>query len=468
VDPNRIQNNRKKPDLGVISTWITSVLAAVMSIAIIACSPAKWHETSAGKPTYQPVPFTGDPLAERQTTNKRAGDFKPGDHARVRPTRVCGRRLPDAPCSKETPPLEQNDEVVVVDSKPEGKDGKIKVQVTKSDRPDYPKEPVYVPPQYITDEPFELSTDELNADRYFVVQNIATEKLRIYERCKGENCHHRLILETDMVVGQNTKERRSLLGSFSITKWFKFYEDNDGSYPSWYNPAYPQAPTAGASVAQWGAKDQLPGYGSVRGAFGWYTAYLAPNADEQWIHGTWGWGADGDNFIQALRSSPLDKDSRFASHGCTRVENQAIALMREILVPGTKVIRIYARESYANAESKTAVKKAKAWDWILTKSGVNQENGSRSGRRDVVKGKIKKSDVLEHGSYTPDMNPKAVLLTDNANSHENGNSYGLSVNSFQGTFFVDEGRVTSDYEHPKGLEVGGHPDGYLPAVVLSK
>ena len=424
--------------------------------ALVACSPAKWRETE----NMTPAPFTADPHTERQTTPHQAGDFNNGDKGYVRPGRICARKTPDETCEQTDTIIEQNDEITVVDPTPKGDQGLIEVEVTDKDKPDAPLGPIYIPPQYISKEPVSPPREEADADRYFVVQNIATEKLRVYENCGGRSCAHRLVLETDMVVGQNEKHRRSLLGSYRITKWFKFYEDYDNEYPSWFNPTYPAIPRAGADLKDWTKKDLLPrSSASVRGAFGWYTAFIGPNADEQWTHGTWGWGADGDKFIQALRSSPLDQNSLLASHGCSRVENQAIAYMREILPPGTKLIKIYARE----AKLKDVVGKQTQWPWTLTKSDVDKENGS-SAHPSFTEDE---SEVLESGVYNVNSQPTVVALTVGGDPHRNGNSYEIPLSSFQGRFLIDQGRL-EDYRHPKNLEVGGHADKTLPSVVLMK
>lgn len=457
-----MRSSQNNSEFGVITMTVISFLAIAMSVGVTACSPAKWHETV----TQPNSPFTGDPIAERQTTGKTPQDFKPGQTATVRSDRLCGRRIPTDDCSKSKTILEKGDKVEVVDPTPQGPDKVVKVKVTRTVRPDLSSEPVYVPPQFLTQEPLAPEKNELSADRYFVVQNIASEKLRVYERCETPGCSHKLVLETDMVVGQNKAGRRSILGSFRITKWFKFYEDKQGEYPSWYSPAYPAIPTVGAPLKDWASKSRLPDHGSVRGAYGWYTAHLAPNSEEQWMHGTWGWGADQDRFVQLIRTSPFDKNDRLSSHGCTRVENQAIALMREILVPGTKVIKIYAREAYgAPIAEQPEGKLSGQWDWILTSEGVNSEKAPRSGRTTVEGRGVAKDKILESGRYQFSVKPEAKSLSKDANPHENGNAYGISPSSMHGYFLVDEGRVIN-YRHPRELEVGGHEDHQLPAVIL--
>jgi hypothetical protein len=308
-----------------------------------------------------------------------------------------------------------------------------------------------------------------------MIQNIATEKVRIYERCHSVDCSHRLVLETDMTAGEDTPEKtkRTILGSYAIQRWAKFYEDVNGLYPSWYDPQYPSLPTPGADLSAWTSRALLPnGRGVTRGSFGWYTALIGPNAETQWTHGTFGWGADGPRFIHLTRDSILNHLSDPRSHGCTRLENRAIAFMRDIMPKGSRIVKIYAREAIAHPEAvvKLARTPSPVWSYVLTKDGVREDapSASAEANRSVTEDRI-----LERGEFELDQKADAVALqsaTDRSSRRDDprvvqtGNLYDLPVQKFRGVFYVDTGRL-SGYEHPEGLEVGGYRDRHLPGFM---
>ena len=474
-----------------LSTTNTKVLMAMIALAALlavaaGCSPAKWRESELDKPS----PKTGDEFSERRTAQGEAPAPKAGERRYVTSDRVpartsCGQSADEAPLLLET-----NDVVEIL--APADEDGCVQVTIVGTKSGQKPEGPHFIPDGYLSPNPVD-SSDE---DRYIIIQNIATRKLRVYERCANdaptvakldvqqvnqqsgqkpqvqppvftrEECANRLILETDMVVGQDSDGRRSLLGSYKIKSWFKFYEDNQKKYPSWHHPKYPKLPDAGASLEDWSGTPLLPEkYNEkrdrgTRGAFGWYTAVIEPNAEGQWTHGTWGWGKDGEKFIQALFDPQYSENPLVASHGCSRVENQAIAYMREMLPPGTRLIKIYAAESERTVRgAEKATPTHTGWEWILTDEGVDAENGPKASRHFVEMTKVGAEHVLERGNYTVDNTPDAVDL-------EHGNAYGIDEDAFQGTFLVDEGRLVG-YAHPKGLEVGGHRNRHLPSDVIS-
>ncbi len=444
--------SRQKHSMTTKLSFFATTMVIVIQGMIVACSPAQWRETRR-QPQVVPVPFTGDPRAERQTTPTQPGDLRPGQPVYTRPDRLCGHRFPkQGRCEPKDPIIEKGEKISVEDPTPHN--GKIKCRRENDDTP------IYIPPKYVSPEPPPVIQEEVHADRYFVVQNVATEKLRLYERCNGCNCKHRLILETDMVVGQDTKERRTQVGSFTVQHWEKFYEDSQKRYIPWYSPELPSNPAPAAAIEDWTSK------GSNRGAFGWYTAIIGPDASEQWLHGTWGWGNDGDSarFISALHQSPLDQNPRVASHGCTRVENRAIAMLRELLSPGAKIIKIYARESYRHNPGADAALRSGKWRYALTTE--NSEMAPHAGLRGVMSRQVPQADWLEQGTYQFQASATAVPLSAAKNSHESGNVYKIPGSSFKGHFQVDAGRV-ADYQHPSELVVGGHV-GQLPSVILQQ
>lgn len=451
-------NLTAKPSKGLVLS--TSILSATLFAALLSgCTPARWQETRA--------PRTGDEIAERKVTDNPPTEE--GQTGYVVTDRLRVLTDPNQPWEEANLILERNDKVRILDPKPQGPDGLIKVIILETNQPVKPTQPVYVPRLYIGREPAQQTAEEADADRYFVIQNVATEKLRVYERCKPKNCAHRLILETDMVAGQDTPDLRyrTILGSYRITEWFKFYEDVDHDFPSWFNPLYPDTPTPGASLSSWLSPEVMPkGRGDERGSFGWYTAKIGPNAYAQWTHGTLGWGAEGDRFIRLTRLPAPEGYIR--SRGCTRVENQAIAFMREILPVGTRVIKVYAKEALRDPTLAKYKDAGAKWDWILTKEGVDT-NGPKAGRESVLAQNVRETDVLEIGSYALDQKPDAVPFKRAAGGsyNENGNLYDVPESKFKGYLIVDEGRLVN-YQHPSVLFVGGHSDHALPSFVLSK
>lgn len=312
--------------------------------------------------------------------------------------------------------------------------------------------------------------------RYLLVQNIATERARVYERCVSSPCRHKLIFESEMVVGRqegdwgNPTRFITWLGRYKITKWVKFYEDNEGHYPSWYHPQYPAIPRPKSrdelSATYWMSHQALPGgRGNGRGAFGWFAAMVGPNANSQWIHGTYGWGIEGDRYIDYTRSFWVNLFANPRSAGCTRFENRAVAFLRHILSEGTDVVRIYAREAYLDPNL-TAYKnrpEARNFPWILTTEGVQSSTAGSIEANAVRKRGVKASQVLESGNYTIDMVPTAVGLGGgNRDSGNSGNTYGIPENRFVGYLLVDAG-LTYGYHHPRGLPIGGYADRGLPA-----
>jgi hypothetical protein len=424
---------------------------AVTISALTACSNSKWQEVA---------PKTGDPIAEQQKAPSTP-PLKHGDEVVVVTDRLPGRDRPDQPLEETEITLERGDKVKVTDPNPKGKEGFVEVVVVDTRAPHRPEKPILLPREYVAPEQPPKTQEQDQADRYFMIQNVATEKSRIYENCVEKKsdgtCVHRLVLESEMTAGEDTpqKDRRTLLGSFRITQWYKFYQDKQDLFPSFYAPGYPKLPDEGASVQTWLSKKYLPeGKGQMRGAFGWYTAHLGPNAEEQWTHGTFGWGDDGDKFILVTREP---KYSHLRSAGCTRVENQAIAFAREVLAKGAKVIRIYAKEGYRDetlARYKTLP--LLKWKWILTKEGINSPLAPTASAAKVSKKNPTDNDILDAGTFPLNHVPQAA----------EGNLYSVPQTELKGAFLVDEGRLVG-YEHPKSLRVGGHADRKLPSLVLS-
>ncbi|MBN8539524.1 MAG: hypothetical protein J0L82_03980 [Deltaproteobacteria bacterium] len=474
----------KKPyGKSVLKTFgILAALAFVAAGPMVACQKAEWREVKAIN--------TGDPTLEAQRGDLTPETAQPGQTAYVAPDRLRGRSTPDQNAEEAPRLLERGDEVQIVDPTPAGEDRLVSVRIIEQE-PDIPvvqepaatpvpvaQEIAYVPAEYLQTTPVTRTPHIIDADRYIVIQNIATEKLRVYEVApRGQP--NRLVLETDMIAGENnpSKTRRTAVGSYKILSWHKFYQDSEGLFPSWHDERSPSLPLPGASLEDWTQKYFLPKKksgepsGLVRGAFGWYTAKLGPNAFTQWTHGTLGWGADRDRFIQLPKSQLAQFYSDPRSFGCTRVENQAIAYLQDLLPVGTKMIKIYAKES---ARSKSATSDAPtSWEWILTKDGVRSTNPLSSNRAAQLLRDVPSEQILEQGVYRIDTTPSPVAFKKEVKGDRlsavvvrpEANLYDLNESSFKGEFLVDEGRLVG-YSHPKELRKGGYTDHLLPRAIL--
>ncbi len=322
------------------------------------------------------------------------------------------------------------------------------------------------------------------ASPVFVVQNIATEKTRVYRRCiTAPSCPHELIFETDTLVGQSTTQQKdsnvfaTRLGHFKITKWIKFYEDKDKKFPAWYKSDYPLVPK-GTSPKEWLGSKYLPEpqVNSFRGAYGWFTAQLGPNSNEQSIHGTYGWGEDKDTMLSYFRNPFVSFIDDPMAKGETRMENQAVAYLRHLVDVGTDVYRVYALEGYADSglvRYATQKDQKMAWDWVLTLKDAQKESGTIDRGIQTKKNYIY-SETLEEGRFYVDRYPTGLgystaFLGLGAGAGTTGNTYQINRKQFSGVFLVDEGRFV-DYEHPKSdlLPLGGYPQWELPAHLVAK
>ncbi len=440
---------------------LLSKSAAVFGLlaSLTACSASKWHET-------QGTPNTGDQIAERQVVTP--SPLRIGDRGFVSSDRLSA---PAKNQSKKTAPaLERNDEIEITDPHPENAEGQFEGLVITSKVPNVKGTKRFFPKAYVSQKPVVPTNEENARDKYFVIQNIATEKLRVYRTCFSKSasgdCVHKMVFETDMAAGKDTNRGRSLLGSYRISEWFKFYEDEDHFYPSFAAENYPDLPKVGEALSAWLSKSRLPkGKGLIRGAFGWYTAKISPNADDQWTHGTLGWGVDGGKFLDAAKD-PSNAAVFTRSLGCTRIENQAIALMREILPVGTRMFKVYAKEGYAEAARATYKADAKVqWAWVLTQDGTLSTTAKSGAKHNLVP---KEADVLDRGTYSLNQIPEAVpfLAGISSKNEQNGNLYNIAESSLKGVLLVDEGRLAG-YEHPAELTVGGFEDHKLPSLVVS-
>lgn len=306
--------------------------------------------------------------------------------------------------------------------------------------------------------------------RYFMIQNIATEKLRVYERvCADNTCPHRMILETNVVMGEDKEGERTNVGSYRISEWRKFYQDHAGKYPSWYDPSYPPIPGPDSKFLDWFKKRHLPpGPGEMRGAFGWYTALVEPNAYAQWTHGTIGWGADKQDFIDKTKKFIPNLVTAPRSHGCTRADNETIAYLREILPAGTPFVKVYAIEQLKDRGLRGYTKVPKVWDYILTTRGVRVD-GQKADARDVIASGVGAHEIIERGMYYINQWPTVVEFKDGIGRFrrklgQKGNLYGVDASSMRGVYYVDQG-LFKDYAHPPEIGVGGYTHEVVPAFM---
>lgn len=353
--------------------------------------------------------------------------------------------------------------------------------------------PLFVASSYLNKTPY--SAKPL-ANRYFVIQNIASERTRVYERCLELDCPHRLVFEAPMVVGKPKEtgddqyDYVTRLGHAKISEWIKFYQDGNATYPHWYKAGQsltsipPKAPRDSkgrpeASI-RWGRKwlqKNAKGEESIYGAFGWFAAKVHPaDAQEgmayQWLHGTIGWASDGLAPIELSRSTLLNIFAKQGSSGCTRLSNGDISYLREILPVGTDVYRVYAREATRRSDCldynffgkcsqelphEGYSKELKAWPYIMLTHGAQMRDGLSADAEKVKKTglSIDENNLIEQGVLYLDAYPNPVFAdyTRDATSGESGDpyridsEYGDRTTNFRGVYLVDEGRFI-EYRHP--------------------
>ncbi len=341
--------------------------------------------------------------------------------------------------------------------------------------------------------------------KLFVVVNVASETLRVYERqCLDNKCPSKMIMETEVVVGEDKDhpiaekgKGRSILGSYRVTGWAKFYQDSEGHYPSWYKDGYPMPPAIGDNDwKDWFKNKYMPmgpdgkPLGEMRGAFGWYAAFVAPNAYGQWTHGTLGWGEDKDEYIQKTKKFMINVVSNPRSSGCTRNNNEAIAYLRQLIETGTPIIKIYAREALMDQSLSNYGNNPQSWNYIMTKNAGQRADRNevitalglsdsevnsfwsafRAGGAIMIDPASKLNQILEVGTYQIDNQPSVIPFTERKKilgkwraTGRNGNVYGLKNEEMSsGVYYVDTG-LLSGYSHPRAVvEVSGFLDEVTP------
>ncbi|MBC7712217.1 MAG: L,D-transpeptidase [Rhizobacter sp.] len=376
----------------------------------------------------------------------------------------------------------------------------VKFLKTKADM--LPADHYYIAQQYLAAKPVDWKDFD---GKYFVVVNVATETLRLYERqCLDNSCPNKMIMETEVVVGEDKDhpitekgKGRSILGSYRMTGWTKFYEDAEGHYPAWYKEGYPMPPAIGNNNwHDWFSNKVMPPGidgekdGKMRGAFGWYTAFVEPEAFGQWTHGTVGWGENKDEYIKKTKKFMINVISNPRSSGCTRNNNEAIAFLRSLINTGTPIIKIYAKEALMDPNLSSYQGPSVFWKYVMTKNpGQTAEraivskalglsdadidaywNTYRSGGAVMIDPASKLNQILEVGTYQVDNQPTIIPYTARKKifgkwraTGRNGNVYGVKDEHMsQGVYYIDSGFLNG-YHHPTEiLEVSGFMDEETP------
>lgn len=390
--------------------------------------------------------------------------------------------------------LSLNEKVRIVN--PELINGKyVQIEIVKTVNKMMASEKYYVLREYLSEKIMDYKEF---TGKYFTILNVATETLRLYERqCADNSCPHKMIMETEVVVGEDRNhpiaekgKGRSVLGSYRLTGWAKFYQDAEAHYPAWYRDGYPGVPEVGAGFNKWMKNDFMPvmpdgkKHGGMRGAFGWYAGFVAPNPYGQWTHGTIGWGEDKDEYVKKTKKLVTNIISNPRSSGCTRNNNEAIAFLRQILDTGAPMMKIYAKEALLDKNLTDYRVESQEWQYIMTKTageradraevlkslGVSGQEvdafwkAKRGGGQLILDPKSPLNKVLEVGTYTVDTQPTVIDYTPGEKLRKlsrsvgrKGNVYGIeSKDMSNGVFYIDAGVVASSYSHPKTvLEVGG-------------
>ncbi len=378
--------------------------------------------------------------------------------------------------------LSRNDRVRVVGLGPEGS-SYVQIEIVKTWNQILSSEKLFVSYKYLAAK----RIDYRNYDsKYFVIQNIATERMRVYEKnCSESNvCYNKLVMETEIAVGEDKKSTQTYVGSYRITDWIKFYQDGARHYPSWYDSDFPAVPKPDSSFSRWMKRKYMPKVtvtnpktgktkrkkiGSMRGAFGWFTAKVGPNHHSQWTHGTIGWGSDKDKFIKKTKTWLANTFANPRSSGCSRNNNEAIAFLRHLVDVGTPIIKIYAKEALLDKDRVDYTERTNEWEYILTKSGVRRD-GQKADKYEVLASGTPADEILEEGTYSVDTYPNIVYYTPESELSgqsrkigDKGNVYAVKNENMNGTFYVDAGLISSDYKHPGKVGRGGFSNEVAPS-----
>ncbi len=367
--------------------------------------------------------------------------------------------------------LELNDKVEILDASRQGSQDFVKVKVVSTSGSIPAGTTAYLSANYLNDSPAKPSGSSGEAANTTIIVNVASDKARVYKRCApGEGCVNKMIIQQDVVNGEDEKGTRTDLGVYRITNWVKFYETMP-KYAAWYKEGYVAPPAPNADRTAWIGNKKYSMGSQMRGAFGWYTFHVGPNNNGQWMHGTAGWGADKKDFI-LFRNSFLGKlVSLFASidsHGCTRIDNESIAFIRSVAPVGSRYLKVYSKEAVRDQSRSGYSQEKKRYDYIITKNGAQVSNNHELATRDVVLSNGTPSDRwIEEGTLQYSAYPDPVPFKSKGGT-KGSDRYGVGSGSMTGVFLVDEGTFVG-YRHPQHakLGIGGLYDGGRPAALPS-
>lgn len=488
----------KKTILPLILLMTTAVAQEVPEV-----NPA--NTPAVNNPTNDPIPapemtpvstpaVTNTPQTSSVVFNDQTIYYISANSVRV-------RSLPDQKTGKILGELSLNDRVKVVNPTQIYNNKYVEVQIVKTFDKIATSEKYFVAFEMLS--PVIVNYKAFNG-KYFVVVNVATETLRIYERqCADNSCPHKMIMETEVVVGEDTdhpKEEpgkgRSILGSYRVVGWTKFYQDPGGHYPAWYRDGYPAVPAPDSAWNDWFSKKVMPldekgkPEGKMRGAFGWYTAFVEPEPYGQWLHGTLGWGIDHDKYIKKVKKPLINVVTDPRSSGCTRNNNEAIAFIRKMIDIGAPIIKVYAKEEIQDPTMKNYSGETAEWNYVLTKSkdhSLDREKvlknlkitdqdltayteAIKAGGSTILDPNSPLNQVIEVGTYVYDIHPDVIPYTPGEKLGKierkigrKGNVYGVKSDKMHGVFYIDSGML-SEYQHPDEiLEVSGFADEVTPS-----
>ena len=445
---------RPKTVARTFTTTLTSLMTGVLAASVLAaCSPHSSSVQDANPVNTGTLESEGEQAATNETLVR-------GQKVYVTSETLHLRSSPDASPANIVGNVSMNEQLEILDAARVGDQEFIAVRVVSTANSSLAGKTLYTSVKYLsasTSQRLSPSTGsvEVSGEQdHFVIVNVATEMIRLYQRCHApEACKNKMLMEFHGTVGNNSTGMRSDVGVYKTMKWTKFYEV-PGEYAGWFRPGYPDLPKVGSRGAWLSKKSSPPGFSGPRGAFGWYTVFVGPNNDGQWMHGTTGWGADKNHMVRfqdSFLGGLADLFAKLGSHGCTRLSNEAVAFMRSNLPVGAYVMKVYAKESLN--DTRLAGYPAKGdlghFPYIITKSGYGKNNSQHElASRDVVLADgTSKSDWLEQGTFDYDRTPTPA----------SGDHY--NIGGFRGVFNVDEGTLSSDYRHPENrkLTVAGYP-----------
>lgn len=448
----------------------TLVMLLLLSTAITSCGEGKRNKAPAPKVLVLPA---GADIITTEDSPEIKGEIEVGAEYFISALTL-NVRSEDAVSDNVLGILNRNDKVKVTDATVDINGDYVEIVIVKSKNTIKDSEKFYVSYKY-------LSSTELKEPKYqgkyYVIQNIATEVLRVYKRtCIEKNCKNRMILESEMVAGEDQEGVRTWLGSFKLLHWKKFYQDHRGLYPSWFHPNYPMPPKKSKGALTWLKKKYMPiineePKGEMRGAFGWYTGFVGPNSNYQWTHGTIGWGESSIDMIKRTKKILANLVADPRSHGCSRVDNMTISYLREILPAGTRFLKVYAIERLQDDNLEEYSKDdEKSWEWMLTKKDSQKVNGETADREKIENRGVSEDEILDQGTYELDVYPTVIKFKEKSEFTrkigKKGNVYGVEKSKMKGVFYIDTG-LMRDYKHPKheSISVGGIKDEIIPEFI---